>query len=219
MRRGRLVGTAIGLAVAIALGGAYALRPAEVSPAAIRASVEQSPELLDSAWGLPAASSYGQSLTWQANGSFCGPASIANVFRSIGEEETSEAEVLEGTGWCRLGFCWIGLTLDELAEVARAKTERKVTVLRDLTPDEFQRHLRASNDPSKRYIVNFSREAIFGAGVGHHSPIGGYLEAEDLVFVLDVNERFKPWLVPREKLYSAVDTLDGDHKRGLLLIE
>jgi len=34
---------------------------------------------------------------------------------------------------------------------------------------------------------NFNRAQIFGAGVGHHSPIGGYLEAEDLVFVLDVN--------------------------------
>ncbi len=217
MRRGLLVGAAIGLAAV--LSGAYVLRPADVSPAAIRASVDQSPELLNRAWSLPVASSYGRSLTWQANGSFCGPASVANLFRSMREEETSEAEVLEGTGWCRLGFCWMGLTLDELAEVARAHTERHVTVLRDLTPDEFLRHLRASNDPHKRYIVNFSREAIFGAGVGHHSPIGGYLEAEDLVFVLDVNERFRPWLVPREKLYSAVDTLDGDHKRGLLLIE
>lgn len=217
MRRGLLVGAAIGLAAL--LGGAYALQPAEVSPAAIRASVEQSPDLMSRAWGLPVALSYRRSVTWQANGSFCGPASIANLFRSVGEEETTETAVLEGTGWCRLGFCWMGLTLDELAEVARAKTERKVTVLRDLTPDEFRRHLQASNDPGKRYIVNFSREAIFGAGVGHHSPIGGYLEAEDLVFVLDVNERFKPWLVPREKLYSAVDTLDGDYKRGLLLIE
>jgi hypothetical protein len=217
MRRGLLVGAAIGLAAL--LGGAYVLRPAEISPAVIRASVEQSPDLLNRAWGLPGALSYGRTLTWQANGSFCGPASIANVFRSIGEEETTEAEVLAGTGWCRLGFCWMGLTLDELAELATAQTERKVTVLRGLTQDEFRRHLRASNDPSRRYIVNFSREAIFGAGVGHHSPIGGYLEAEDLVFVLDVNERFKPWLVPREKLFTAVDTLDGDQKRGLLLIE
>jgi hypothetical protein len=43
--------------------------------------------------------------------------------------------------------------------------------------------MRRSNDPGRRYIVNFSREQIFGAGVGHHSPIGGYLEDGDLVFV------------------------------------
>jgi hypothetical protein len=50
------------------------------------------------------------------------------------------------------------------------------------------------------------------------SPIGGYLEAEDLVFVLDVNEIYKPWLIQRERLFAAMDTLDGDKKRGLLLI-
>ena len=56
-------------------------------------------------------------------------------------------------------------------------------------------------------------------GFGHHSPIGGYLEAEDLVLVLDVNEKFKPWLVERSRLYDAMNTVDGDKKRGLLRIE
>jgi hypothetical protein len=70
-----------------------------------------------------------------------------------------------------------------------------------------------------RYVVNFSRALIFGAGVGHHSPIGGYLETEDLVLVLDVNEKFKPWLVERPRLYNAINTNDGDKKRGLLRIE
>jgi hypothetical protein len=60
---------------------------------------------------------------------------------------------------------------------------------------------------------------IFGDGVGHHSPIGGYLEAEDLVLVLDVNKKFQPWLVESTRLFSAMNTLDGDKKRGLLLIE
>jgi hypothetical protein len=92
-------------------------------------------------------------------------------------------------------------------------------VLRDLSPDEFREHLRHSNDPGRRYVVNFTRKPIFGAGHGHHSPIGGYLEAEDLVFVLDVNEDFKPWLVERSRLYAAMDTLDGAKKRGLILIE
>lgn len=68
-------------------------------------------------------------------------------------------------------------------------------------------------------IVNFSRREIFGAGTGHHSPIGGYLEAEDLVFVLDVNRDYQPWLIERVRLYAAMDTWDGKKKRGLLLIE
>ena len=73
--------------------------------------------------------------------------------------------------------------------------------------------------PGRRYIVNFSRERIFGAGVGHHSPIGGYLEAEDLVFILDVNSDYQPWLVASKRLFDAVNTFDGSNKRGLLLIE
>ena len=93
-------------------------------------------------------------------------------------------------------------------------------VLRDLTKDAFREHLRRSNDPAVRYVANFHRKAIFGAGGGHHSPIGGYLPARDLVLVLDVNRSFGPWLVPADRLYAAIDTVDGSSgkKRGLLEI-
>lgn len=113
----------------------------------------------------------------------------------------------------------MGLTLDELAKVAQTNTSRKVTVLRDLSENQFHEHLRRSNDPGRRYIVNFDRARIFGAGSGHHSPIGGYFEAEDLVFVLDVNFDFQPWLVERKRLFDAVNTFDSAKTRGLLLIE
>jgi hypothetical protein len=56
--------------------------------------------------------------------------------------------------------------------------------------------------------VNFDRGKIFGAGAGHHSPIGGYLETEDLVFVLDINSDFQPWLVELPRLFAAVNSLD-----------
>jgi len=92
-------------------------------------------------------------------------------------------------------------------------------VLRDLTPEDFLAHMRKANSPDRRYMINFSREQIFGAGVGHHSPIGGYLESEDLVFVLDVNRDYQPWLVERSRLFAAMNTFDGEKKRGLLLIE
>jgi hypothetical protein len=115
--------------------------------------------------------------------------------------------------------CILGLTLDELAEVARTNSSRKVTLLRDLSEDDFRQHLRRSNDPTRRYVVNFARARIFGAGVGHHSPIAGYLEREDLVFVLDVNRAYQPWLIEAARLYDAVNTFDGDKKRGLLLFE
>ena len=37
--------------------------------------------------------------------------------------------------------------------------------------------------------------------------------------VLDVNRDFQPWLVERRRLFAAMDTFDGEKKRGLLLIE
>ncbi len=192
---------------------------AKVPPESIQSSVTRLPALIDKAWMLPVAATFGANIAWQTNGSLGGPASVANAFRSIGEEEKTEAEVLDGTGLCWTGYCIIGLTLDELADLTRMKTARKVTVLRDLTAEEFREHMRHANDPNRRYIINFTREKIFGAGAGHHSPIGGYLEAEDLVFVLDVNEQYKPWLIERDRLFAAMDTLDGEKKRGLLLVE
>ena len=209
------------IAVAGSLVGAVAFIAGQtkVPPEAIQSSVIRAPELIEAAWKLPVAATFGTGVTWQTNGSRCGPASIANAFRSVAEEETTEAEVLDGTGMCWTGYCIMGLTLDELAGLAQTKTERKVAILRDLTVDEFREHMKRANDPGRRYIVNFTREKIFGAGAGHHSPIGGYLEAEDMVFVLDVNENYRPWLVETERLFSAMNTFDGDSKRGLLLIE
>ena len=213
----------IGILGAAALLGAGTLvlvvGQSKVSPEAIASSVTRTPELLDRAWRLPVAATFSRRVTWQSNGSRCGPAAVANAYRSLGEAAITEAKVLAGTGRCWTGACIFGLTLDELADVARANTARKVTVLRDLSEEQFQEHLRRSNDLGRRYIVNFSREKIFGGGVGHHSPIGGYLESEDLVFILDVNPDYRPWLVERRRLFTAVNTPDGDKKRGLLLIE
>ncbi|NNH33101.1 phytochelatin synthase [Rhizobium sp. SEMIA 4085] len=218
MKHGWIFGliAGIGLSAAAVL---YVVSPSKVSPDQIQASVTQAPDLINRAWMLPVAATFKSNVTWQSNGSRCGPASVANVFRSIGEEETTEAEVLDGTGKCWTGICFMGLTLDELADVAKAQTTRDGSVLRDLTSEAFREHMKRANDSGRRYIINFSREKIFGAGVGHHSPIGGYLETEDMVFVLDVNENFKPWLIERERLFSAMDTMDGDKKRGLLMID
>lgn len=180
----------------------------------------QDATLLDRAWGLPVAREYGRSLQWQDNGSTCGPASVANVQRSLGTA-TDEDAVKEAGDVCSLGICLGGLSLDDLADVARAATGREVTLLRDLTLDQFRTELARTNDPQLRYVINFHRGLLFGKGTGHHSPIGGYLPDEDLVFVLDVNEKFGPWLVDTERLFRAMDEVDGstNEKRGLLRIE
>jgi hypothetical protein len=179
----------------------------------------QDPALLARAWQLPVAARYRSHLFFQPNGSVCGPTSVANVLRSLGDGSASVDSVLAGTGQCRTGMCWMGLSLDELAEVARHATGRKVSVLRDLTLAQFRDELRHANDPQRRYIVNFQRAPLFAQGGGHHSPVAGFLEADDLVLVLDVNANFKPWLVKSERLFKAVDTGDAGQKRGLLRIE
>jgi hypothetical protein len=207
------------VSIVLALGGVEdILSRTKVSPEAIELSVIHTNDAVERAWKLPAAASFSHDVSWQSNASLCGPASLANVFRSLGEDATSERSVLAGTGLCWTGFCIMGLTLDELAGLARAKTRRKVTVLRDMSAEGFRAHLKRSNDPANRYIINFDRKMIFGAGAGHHSPVGGYLENEDLVFVLDVNRDYRPWLVERKRLFDAMNTWD-DKKRGMLLID
>jgi len=212
---------ALALTLTVVVGAAIVLGPPRVPPEAIAFAVTRTPELRERAWLLPAASTIGREMSFQENGSLCGPTSLANVFRSLGLPYTTSSAVLETTTHCRTGFCFMGLTLDELASVARDRSGRTVEVIRDLTPERFRELLLVSNDPSSRFIVNFHRAPIFGAGGGHHSPIGGYLEDLDLVFVLDVNADFQPWLVERERLFAAVDTVDSSsgQKRGLLRIE
>jgi hypothetical protein len=201
------------------LGLVVVLQQGKVTPESIANSVSRDPELMERAWRLPAASTYKRELNWQSNPSTCGPASAANVLASLDGIVRNESAVLNGTGLCWTGYCILGLSLDELADVVRQITKRTVTVLRDLSEDEFRNHMRMANSAGRRYIINFSRAPIFGAGVGHHSPVGGYLENEDLVLVLDVNPDFKPWLVERTRLYDAMNTFADDQKRGLLLIE
>ena len=170
---------------------------------------------------MPVTALYRSDIVFQRNVSVCGPTSIVNVLRSL-HQPSDEATILEGTGILTvMGYLPGGVTLDQLALIAERKVGRKVTVLRDLDLAAFREHLRFANDPSRRYVINFTRGPLFGKGGGHHSPIAGYLVNEDLVFVLDVNREYGPWLVKSERLYDAMNTVDlgAEKKRGLLLIE
>jgi hypothetical protein len=179
----------------------------------------QDPALLAKAWALPAAAMYRSEFESQTNASFCGPTSVVDVMRSL-HARGDQSTVLEGTGFTTfLGFLPRGLTLDDVGKIARTRLKRDVTVLRDLDLATFREQVQKSNDPSRRYIVNFTRGPLFGRGGGHHSPIGGYLSDEDLVFVLDVNKKYGPWLVTPDRLYEAMNTLDHGKKRGLLVME
>ena len=81
--------------------------------------------------------------------------------------------MLEGTGKCWTGACFMGLSLDELADIARQATGRQVTVLRDLSLDQLRTELRQSNDPRRRYIANFQRAPLFTQGSAGRATIRG----------------------------------------------
>ena len=181
----------------------------------------QDPALLKKAWALPVAAFFQADIEFQRNGSVCGPTSLADVLHSLKKPGNQES-VLQDSGFSTvMGYLPEGLTLDQLADIARQKLQRKVTVLRDFDLAAFREQLRQVNDPARRYVINFSRGPLFGTGGGHHSPLAAYLDKEDLVLVLDVNKNYGPWLVKSDRLYEAMNTVDttAHKKRGLLLIE
>ena len=167
--------------------------------ASIRSSPSwQKPELLEKAWALPVARLYSPLLS-QSFTSICGPTSVANVLRSL--------QVRTGKNPLR-GFGLRAMSLDQVVREAAEVVPPawRVDAVRPRTVDELRAELRAANDPSRRYLTNFARSSLFGGGTGHHSPLGGYLEHEDLAFVLDVNRGFGPWLVSTERLLDAMNT-------------
>jgi len=223
----RWLGAVVLVLVALGLGGTAWVRSLSdgvdySGVQSIRKLAEfQDAALLERAMALPVAALYqAGGLEYQRNPSFCGPTSVVDVLRSLGIS-AQQATVLEGTGvgtW--FGYVVPGATLDELARVVRHHG-RQATVLRDLDLDGFRAEVAAANDPKRRYIVNFHRGPLFAGGGGHHSPVGGYLADRDLVLVFDVNRSYRPWLVPTERLFTAVQTVDRQTKqrRGLLLVE
>lgn len=179
------------------------------------------PKLMATGWQLPVARTFDrQGFEYQDNPSFCGPTSLANVLKSLGIEK-SQHQVIDGSRyepW--FGILIGGMTLDELADLLRRQVPHEVSVVRDPSLAEFRQLMKSSNDPARRYVVNFHRGPIFGRGHGHFSPILGYLEDRDLVLVGDVNADYRPFLVSSEKLWRATDTVDAEtrKKRGLILL-
>jgi len=169
--------------------------------------------LIARAWELPVARLYAPLLS-QNFMSICGPTSAANVLRSIGVQTGRNP-------FSRFGVRAMSLdeVVSETAEVLPAGWSGRAVRLRSV--EALRVELRLSNEPSHRYVTNFSRAPLFGRGGGHHSPVGGYLEDEDLAFVLDVNAGYGPWLVSAQGLFDAMNTggWAGGLTRGLARFE
>ena len=114
----------------------------------------------------------------------------------------------------------IGVNLGDVLLLER-EAGKPVQKLRDLSLEAFRAEMAKSNDPGRRIVVNFTRAPLFGRGHGHFSPVLGYLLAEDLVFVGDVNANYRPWLVSTARLFDAQNTINSSShaKRGVLEVE
>lgn len=99
----------------------------------------------------------------------------------------------------------------------------------NLTINEFKGLLRESNKSNVRLIANFLRLPLFFSDCklhmrvfklfgGHFSPIGGYLENEEMVLVHDVNKKFGSWFVPTERFFESCNTIDvlNNTYRGII---
>jgi Phytochelatin synthase len=220
----RRIALAVLVLVAILAGsaGIYLREPPACADSIERIPAYQNEALLARAWVLPVARLYGpQGYLFQQNQSVCGPTSIADVMRSEGVAADPAAMLSRSDALQIFGFLPFGLTLDEEAGLLERETGKSVKELRDLSLETFRAEIAKSNDPSRRIIINFLRTPLFGRGHGHFSPVLGYLPAEDLVFVGDVNANYRPWLVPTSRLFDAQNTIDSSShaKRGLLEVE
>lgn len=167
------------------------------------------PDLMERAWEQPVAQVYRRAgLLTQRPTAMCGPTSLAMVLRSAGHD-AEPTTVLDGTSvrtlfGARLG----GMSLDQIGEVLRQRSSHEVALLRDLELDALRAELQHVNEPTHRYIANFSRKPLFGWGGGHHSPIGAYLPEDDALLILDVNGRVGPWMVSVPQFHRALGTRD-----------
>jgi Phytochelatin synthase len=213
--RRALIYALLALAAAMLLAGGVILGPllfarneyANVPSIEARADFRD-PALIDAAWQLPVARRYDrQHYEFQTNQSFCGPASLANLLRSL-NIEASQQKLIDGSDYKQwFGILIGGMTLDELAALLRQRVPFRVSIVRDTSLPVFKKHMQSANNPAYRYIVNFHRGPFFGRGHGHFSPILGYLRYKDLVLVGDVNAKYRPFLVKSEALWIqlAVD--------------
>ncbi len=184
--------------------------------------IDQDPDLVERAWALPVALLYrDDGYETQENWTNCGPTSAANLLQSIGLDLDQKEVARMAGARTFFGFLAGGLTLDEEADVLRRTTGRLVSIYRDLELEHFRQHMRRTNHPGFRFIANFHRQPLWGDGGGHFSPILGYLETEDLVFVGDVNDDFDPFLAPSARLLEAINTTDSETglARGLLEVD
>lgn len=119
-----------------------------------------------------------------------------------------------------------GLSLGEVASVLsnvyKLKVELKyVDKTSNRLIDKFRTELKSYMADDDHFIIaNFLYNSnIVTKSIGHISPLAAYDEESDSVLVMDVALHKNQWYwVPLPILYKAMNTMDGDHYRGYLVI-
>lgn len=189
--------------------GLVALDTAE-GRALLSGAVQADHDALDASWQA------------QAKRSWCGVASAVTVLAALRAAPmaqdalfTDAAEAVR-TRW-RVTFG--GMPLDDLAGLLRAHGVQATAHHADEGLAAFRAALRRNlAAPGDYLIVNWRRDVLGEEGAyGHLSPVSAYDEAGDRVLILDVGAHVYPktW-APVERLFAAMDTVDGDggRKRG-----
>jgi hypothetical protein len=153
--------------------------------------------------------------------SFCGPASIATVLRAIGVKDADQRHIFSSVGRKAQTF-YGGVNLAQLSRLAtEAGLLNKPVRADELSIEQFKQVIVESLTANNHYVlVNYHRPVLGQSGGGHISPIASYDAKTDAFLILDeAGYRYPFTWIPADQLYRATKTLDGDHYRGLLLID
>ncbi len=179
----------------------------------------------------------------------CSAASVAMLVNALRAEEMLKADeqlaTPDSVAACVAPHVWkdklapggVGVTLDELAAIARAVFAAhalgpvRVETMR-FSPHDIEARARlqkvlASNERSARnlILVNFLQSIATGdpeGAVGHMAPIGAYDAERRRVLLFDPDRQwYEPYWISEETLLHAMATIDpvSNQPRGLLVIE
>jgi hypothetical protein len=179
----------------------------------------------------PNKTDYGQLepvLLAQSRRGFCGPATSAAVINAAFKPQpmVTQSSLFDDAATSaiksELAVSFSGLTLEELAQVLRARKLQVRVVHADRSDvASFRADAQeALSEPLTFLVVNYDRKRLGQDGAGHISPIGAFSAETDRLLVLDVATYKYPYTwVPVSKLWSAMNTIDASsgQTRGYLL--
>lgn len=142
-------------------------------------------------------------------------------FQKFNQQNIFTAKVLEN--YSPLEVEEQGLTLQQAAGLLSAyPVGVEFVFASDSSPSQFKSQaIEALKATDKRLIINFSRQALGQAGIGHFSPVVAYNATRDMFLVMDV-ARYKlpPVWVKSELLFKALQGEDSSSKksRGYIIV-